>query len=496
MYSKKSKYLEYAKYQKYKSKYLELQKSISQFNQFGQFGGGIQFRIRIDQNIKNFIDSRTDLKILQDVFTEKDKSYDIDTDKDKEVAIKLLDLCKENPSWNIREGNERISKDDIHKLAWKKALYILSSDKQVLAPGPGPEPILDQYQHPALLEQLIKDLPAGFVKRFRLEAFAETKVKDESYLDLRTKPNSETAHKFVIESHYTPTICNGHPIKTVFDKGNSNVTLCSLNKVKDLKLDMTHKMASKNSILMYNILVETCGRGQLNKINKQAPQAPQAPRVQSERKIHTLQVVADSFIEDESSVNYQETTLEEFIKLLDLLLPNYINEIPNGHNMTKTEQTDYLYRHCGLKPVSGVNPGASDLYLYETYLPIESAVVDENGMFQPKFKFLVKADVGNPGVDLLISDEDIRKLSLYGAKVEYVKKSHQKRDEIIELKRELEEIELDINIQITILNNADAFGRVDDIVYRKLRRLRKLQHEKLVRLKDLYKCDIPIRKLN
>ena len=130
MYSKKSKYSEYAKYQKYKSKYLELQKRINQFNQFGQFGRGIPFSIKIDQNIKNFIDSREDLQILQKVFTRSDIPYDIDTDN--EVAIKLLELCKENPSWDIREGTRRILNNEIDKLAWQQATYALS------LPNPGP----------------------------------------------------------------------------------------------------------------------------------------------------------------------------------------------------------------------------------------------------------------------------------------------------------------------------------------------------------------------
>ena len=127
MYSKKSKYSEYAKYQKYKSKYLELQKRISQS---GQFGRGIPFSIKIDQNIKNFIDSREDLQILQKVFTRSDIPYDIDTDN--EVAIKLLELCKENPSWDIREGTRRILNNEIHKLTWQQATYALS------LPNPGP----------------------------------------------------------------------------------------------------------------------------------------------------------------------------------------------------------------------------------------------------------------------------------------------------------------------------------------------------------------------
>jgi hypothetical protein len=478
MYSKKSKYSEYAKYQKYKSKYLELQKSIS------QFGGGILFRIKIDQNIKNFIYDRQDLQILKNMFIKPNTLYDIESDN--AVAIKLLELCKENPSWEIKEGAKRIPND---KLVWQPATYTLSSPGQVLVPVPIPE-------------QLIRDLPDGFgfVEKFRLKALADTKVSNEHYLDLRldlrTMPLQPTADKFIIDSHYTLTTCMGKQINTVFDTGNSADTACSLKKVRELGLKIMHKIVSKNSIIMYNLLVDAYGRGHLVKIRELTPPQALQPRVQREQGIQGLREVANRFLEDQDAIEYQETNLEEFIKLLDRLLPYYIDRILGGANMNENEKRVYLYETCGVSVATGVVPGAYDIYLYETYLPIEASVVNANGIPQPNFKFLVKADVGEPSVDLLISDEDIRKLSLNGATIGSVQKSHQKRDRLKELRKKLKSIRLLINIKTRILHEDRGFGVAYDLAADALITLRRQEHEAIQELERLLKNDIPITQLN
>ena len=363
-------------------------------------------------------------------------------------------------------------------------------------PVPVQVPIPEQDQRPALLEQLIRDLPDGFVEKFRLEAFADTKVSYEHYLDLRTMPLQPTAHKFIIDSHYTLTTCMGKQINTVFDTGNSAETACSLKKVRELGLRIMHKIVSKNSIIMYNLLVDAYGRGHLEKIRESPPPQALQPRVQREQGIQGLREVANRFIEDQDAIEYQETNLEEFIKLLDRLLPYYIDRIPGGANMNENKKRVYLYENCGVSVASGVVPGDYDIFLYETYLPIEASVVNANGIPQPNFKFLVKADVGEPSVDLLISDEDIRKLLLNGATIGSVQKSHQKRDRLKELRRELKSIRLTINIKTRILHENRGFGFAYELAEDDLITSRRQEHVAIQELERLLKNDIPITQLN
>jgi hypothetical protein len=212
---KKSKYSEYAKYQKYKSKYLELQKSIS------QFGGGFKFEIKIDQNIKNFIDARQDLRILKDTFIKPNISYEIESDN--EVANILLELCKANPLWDIKVGTRRIAKTELNTLVWESSRYVLSS------PNPGPGPV----QLPQL-------------EAFTLDDFATQKI-GLGYLDLSKMPRADTGinYKYKIDSEYTPTTCVGHPISTNFDTGNGATTLFNINKARQIGLPLIPKMTSK-----------------------------------------------------------------------------------------------------------------------------------------------------------------------------------------------------------------------------------------------------------
>ncbi len=107
--------------------------------------------------------------------------------------------------------------------------------------------------------------------------------------------------------------------------------------------------------------------------------------------------------------------------------------------------------------------GTSDIYFHKTLVPIEVPVVAEDGRVLENFKFFVKADVGNLSTnDLLLSNEDIRKLSLHGAKLDFVDRSHQKRNRLLDLKKQFNRLRLEYNINETIMqaNPGDREGVV------------------------------------
>ena len=486
MYSKKSKYSEYAKYQKYKSKYLELQKSIS------QFGGGVKFRIKIHHNIKKIIDDRPDLQILKDVFIKPDTFYDIYSDTI--VAIKLLELCKENPSWDIREGNKRILKDEIDKLAWKEASYILSPNQvldPVLVPVPRPVPQLD----PDILH----------LEPYRLDDFATQKI-GLGYLDLRKMPRVATGinYKYKIDSEYTPTTCMGHTISTNFDTGNGAMTLFNIDKARQIGLPLIPKMTSKDSILMYNSLVDLYRMDpQTHKIRvvpvarapTPAARALLAP-AQRER-YQDLHGLAIRNVADQRALEYEQITLENYVRKLDILFPRHMEGLDEEVRRRKpiSEIKEEFYVRCGIKMITGIG-GTSGIYFHKTLVPIEVPVLAEDGRVLENFKFFVKADVGNLLTnDLLLSNEDIRKLSLHGAKLDFVDRSHLKRNRLLDLRKEYDRLRLEYNINETI-RQANLGDREDVVVIGELHRLDQelLTNLRNTRLEEQH--DIPITKFD
>lgn len=491
MYSKKSKYSEYAKYQKYKSKYLELQKSIS------QFGGGVKLRIKIHHNIKKIIDDRPDLQILKDVFIKPDTLYEIISDN--EVAIKLLELCKENPSWDIREGNKRIPKDEIDKLAWQSATYSLSP-KQVL--DPVLDPVLVPVPRP--VPQLDQDIV--HLQPYRLDDFATQQI-GLGYLDLRKMPRVATGinYKYKIDSEYTPTTCMGHTISTNFDTGNGAMTLFNIDKARQIGLPLIPKMTSKDSILMYNSLVDLYRMApQTHKIRvvpaarapAPAARAPGPAPAQRER-YQDLHGLAIRNVADQRALEYEQITLQDFVKKLDILLPMHMEGLDEEVRYRKpiSEIKKEFYVMCGIQMMTGIG-GTSDIYFHKTLVPIEVPVLAEDGRVLENFKFFVKADVGNLLTNnLLLSNEDIRKLSLYGAKLDFVDRSHLKRNRLLDLKKQFNRLKLEYDINVTI-RQANLGDREDVVVIGELHRLDQelLTNLRNTRLEEQH--DIPITKFD
>jgi hypothetical protein len=223
---------------------------------------------------------------------------------------------------------------------------------------------------------------------------------------------------------------------TIFDTGNASHTICARRKVVALQLMVKPKMASKSSILSYNELAHFTGLPKVDPLPTAA-----APR---QTGVATFKSSAAATLQAAEAVEFAPRTLREFTGLLDAALPRLMVHpigpillgvaAGAGAGAAGAGSASNLYKMCGIRGVSGIG-GGSTVCFEETYVPVEVPVVAAGGAPRPPLKLLVKADVSDlPGaLDLLVSLEDIRKLSLHGAKLDFSEESHKKRDELLKL---------------------------------------------------------------
>jgi hypothetical protein len=435
------------KYLKYKSKYLALKKK------FGQFGGA-GFRITIDATVK--------LEIVKDAELSALFGTGLKTaiPLDSPASAKLLALYKSNPTWTMRSVGKPIPREG---LVWEdQTSYTLEVPKAAAAAEPAAAPT-----PAALIPGAAARLPPGTGLRLvtppEFEAFA-TATLATGYLDLRPMPAATPAailtRRYQLDSEYTPTTCAGQAMHTIFDTGNASHTICARRKVVALQLMVKPKMASKSSILSYNELAHITGLPKVAALPTAA-----APR---QTGVATFASSAAATLQAAEAVEFAPKTLREFTSLLDAGLPRLmahpigpmllgIHKAASAGSVagSAAESAAALYSMCGIHGVSGFG-GGSAVCFEETYVPVEAPVVAAGGASRPPLKLLFKADVGDlPGsVDLLVSLEDIRKLSLHGTKLDFSEESHRKRDELLKLKEEVAELEP--RLQIYIFANSTA----------------------------------------
>jgi hypothetical protein len=189
-------------------------------------------------------------------------------------------------------------------------------------------------------------------------------------------------------------------------------------------------MASKQSILSFNDLARIVGLPKIPKLHSQAP-----PKT----GIATLRSSAADKLQADEAVEYRPVTIRELTQLLN----EVVDRVAAGaaHGAGGLPPKVELYRMCGINVVGGVG-GGSAVCFDETYIPVEIEVESAIGALRPPLKFLIRADVASlPGaLDLLVSLEDIRKLSLHGIKLDFMQKSHQKRDQLLSLREEKKQL--------------------------------------------------------
>jgi hypothetical protein len=418
------------KYLKYKSKYLALKKKFRQL-------GGAGFRITVDATVK--------LEIVKDAELSALFGTGLKTaiPLDSPASAKLLGLYMSNPTWTMRSVGRPVSREGF---VWEdQTNYTLEAPRAAAAAEPAPTPAgAAAAAAPALIPGAAARLPPGTELRLvtppEFEAFATATLAD-GYLDLRPMPAATPAailaRRYQLDSEYTPTTCAGQAMHTIFDTGNASHTICARRKVIALQLMVKPKMASKSSILSYNELAHFTG----------LPKVAPLPTATASRQtgVATFKSSAAATLQAAEAVEFAPRTLREFTGLLDAALPRLmvhpIGPILLGAAGAALPAAN-LYKMCGIRGVSGIG-GGSTVCFEETYVPVEVPVVAAGGAPRPPLKLLFKADVSDlPGaLDLLVSLEDIRKLSLHGAKLDFSEESHRKRDELLKLEEEVAELE-------------------------------------------------------
>lgn len=417
------------KYLKYKSKYLALKKKFRQF-------GGAGFRITVDATVK--------LEIVKDAELSALFGTGLKTaiPLDSSASAKLLALYMSNPTWTMRSVGRPVSREGF---VWEdQTNYTLEAPRAAAASAPTPA----GAAAPALIPGAAARLPPGTGLRLvtppEFEAFATATLAD-GYLDLRPMPAATPAailaRRYQLDSEYTPTTCAGQPMHTIFDTGNASHTICARRKVIALQLMVKPKMASKSSILSYNELAHFTGLPKVDPLPTAA-----APR---QTGVATFKSSAAATLQAAEAVEFAPRTLREFTGLLDAALPRLMAHPIGpillgaaGAGAAGAGAASNLYKMCGIRGVSGIG-GGSTVCFEETYVPVEVPVIAAGGAPRPPLKLLFKADVSDlPGaLDLLVSLEDIRKLSLHGAKLDFSEESHRKRDELLRLEEEVAELE-------------------------------------------------------
>ena len=431
------------KYLKYKSKYLALKKKFRQF-------GGAGFRITVDATVK--------LEIVKDAELNALFGTGLKTaiPLDSSASAKLLALYMSNPTWTMRSVGRPVSREGF---VWEdQTNYTLEAPRAAAAAEPtsaaSAAAASAASASAALIPGAAARLPPGTGLRLvtppEFEAFATATLTD-GYLDLRPMPAATPAailaRRYQLDSEYTPTTCAGQAMHTIFDTGNASHTICARRKVIALQLMVKPKMASKSSILSYNELAHFTGLPKVDPLPTAA-----APR---QTGVATFKSSAAATLQAAEAVEFAPRTLREFTGLLDAALPRLMAhpigpillgaagaEGAAGAGSAGAGSASNLYKMCGIRGVSGIG-GGSTVCFEETYVPVEVPVVAAGGAPRPPLKLLVKADVSDlPGaLDLLVSLEDIRKLSLHGAKLDFSEESHRKRDELLKLEEEVAELE-------------------------------------------------------
>jgi len=451
------------KYLKYKSKYLALKKKFRQF-------GGAGFRITVDATVK--------LEIVKDAELSALFGTGLKTaiPLDSPASAKLLALYKSNPTWTMRSVGKPIPREG---LVWEdQTSYTLEVPRAAAAAEPAAAPTAAAPTPAALIPGAAARLPPGTGLRLvtspEFEAFATATLAD-GYLDLRPMPAATPAailaRRYQLDSEYTPTICAGRAMHTIFDTGNGTHTLCARRKVVELQLMVKSKMASKSSILSYNELAHFTDLPKVVALPTAA-----APR---QTGVATFASSAAAKLQAAEAVEFAPKTLREFTGLLDAGLPRLMAHpigpmllgIGRAVELGAAEPSageaivaaaaagakSRLYRMCGIHEFVGVG-GGSTVCFEETYVPLEVPVVAVGGAQRPPLKLLVQADVSDlsGALDLLVSLEDIRKLSLHGAKLDFSEESHRKRDELLRLEEEVAELEPRLQIYRFVRINASS----------------------------------------
>jgi len=441
-----------SKYLKYKSKYLALKKQLKQL-------GGTGFRITIDATVKEEVVKDPELATLFGTLLTSA------LDSESSSAAKLLELYRANPTWLMIGARKPIPREGF---MWEGISYTLTVPTVPAVPSVPGVASPDAASRAGLLSAAapragLLSAAAAPAIRFGLhlvtlpefEAFASSTLA-QGYLDLRVMPAATPAailsRRYRIDSEYTPTTCAGSVIQTNFDTGNASHTICARRKVVELRLMVKPKMTLKSSILSYNELAHLVGLRGIEPLVTSA-----APKLTG---VATFKTAASAALEAAEAIEYVPKTLREFTDLLDAALPRLMAHPIGGmlrdvagEQASKTK----LYRLCGISGVHGIG-GGSAVCFEETYVPVEIPVVTAEGIPRPSLKLLVKADVGDlPGsLDLLVSNEDIRKLSLHGAKLDFGVESHSKRDELIRLRSEADELEPRLQIYRLAYSNASS----------------------------------------
>jgi hypothetical protein len=498
------------KYLKYKNKYLELK------NQYGGANKSSIIKVEITRPIYDILISENE--IFTRLFGPTKLSINISIDSGE--ASLLLNLCKQNPSWNILDASSRpVTKLDINTLVWKAGTkYIIDNVTQLQEASAEISMVELASALPPLVfrrpvNNIISDSELVSLTRQRL---GEYRPPDFDCIDI-TKPYNQdlTRTEICIDSEYTPVFILGNdnqelPIHTIFDTGNASKTLLSKSFALAHGLPIVKKIATKESILSYNYLTRVLRR----------PELAISPLHSDDKKrtgMHSMTNINEEVVAERlDAEQFPETPLEDFMNNIQRLVP-YLSDIiyhqikksfKNSASSAKdatdiagggggvidegpvssNDKYNLLCKYCSIVYSQGVG-GSRVISLEKTHLFIKINTKSNNRPSSP-LVIVLRADVTDFD-GLLVCNEDIRKLDALNIKLGYLPESNTKRELIKKTTKDLETIQVKmtqynfvINIDHTIVEVTEKYLKSEII---------KLEKEGIIlghRLNELKKHNI------
>jgi hypothetical protein len=401
------------KYLKYKNKYLELKKKQ---NYFG--GAKILFLIAegIDKSLFNLNPK------IKDSFSDEDKII-FDFSKDSPIFKEILKIIKEN---NFFIKNNRQYIQNVDEIS--DGRYTITNISPALPP---PVPPAGSGSNASAAASSATS-PAGSGSN---ASAAASSVSDPSYIDILV-PHEPIRPIYICDSHYTRVTSNSIPINAVFDTGNSARTLVSEECVRRHNLIRKPIKATTVNINSFNLLMKSVNleANAIKPITKTTPK---------KTGVATFASAAEDSVSDAENYEYPVTLLGSLVHIcmqnIDKLITfaACLDAEAGDSSCDKNEKINFILSMIGVPIVKGVG-GATIIILEEVQVPIEINIFGYDGPEDTILKFLLTGHIAGT-TELLICNDDIRKLSNLGLIIGYNRIINEKRDALEKKQKERNE---------------------------------------------------------